>query len=109
MNTKIIAYLWLFILIVTELVGETFLTKWVKESTINNMYFGVFCYMLIPFLFITVIRHFNNNLVIANSIWQASNLIIATIIGIYIFNESITKCQYVGIAFAVIANILLMY
>ena len=52
---------------------------------------------------------FNNNLVIANSIWQASNLIIATIIGVYLFNESITKCQYLGIIFAIIANVLLMY
>jgi len=109
MNTKLIAYIWLFILIIVELAAETFLTKWIKYSTINNMYLGVFCYILIPFLFVIVIRQFNNKLVIANSIWQASNLIIATIIGVYLFNESITKYQYLGIMFAIIANVLLMY
>ena len=102
----------LTILIVALLLGaEVGAEYFIKEFTDRNkVYFivlGVVLYLLIPFLLWWLLKT-QKSLTVANTVWQALNIVAVTLLGYWVFKESLSPWQIAGVCLAVVATVLVM-
>ena len=78
---------------------------WSISSSKATFVYAMLFYSMGGMLFILSLKH--TGLVIANMLWTCSTMIGFLFIGLYLFNESLTTLQTIGIAFGAISILLL--
>tara|TARA_B100000902_G_scaffold376314_1_gene407270 strand:+ start:112 stop:459 length:348 start_codon:yes stop_codon:yes gene_type:complete len=97
-------HIWVFILVIAVL--ETIAMGIIEESANKrNKYFliGILMYTLIAYILYEILKV--GNVAITNALWNATTVILVSLMGIFYFNEKFSIYQYIGLAFAVLAII----
>jgi spermidine export protein MdtJ len=102
----------LTILIVALLLGaevgaEYFIKEFTDRNKVYLIVLGVVLYLLIPFLLWWLLKT-QKSLTVANTVWQALNIVAVTLLGYWVFKESLSPWQITGVCLAVVATILVM-
>ena len=98
------SHIWVFILVIAVL--ETIAMGIIEESANKrNKYFliGILMYTLIAYILYEILKV--GNVAITNALWNATTVILVSLMGIFYFNEKFSIYQYIGLAFAVLAII----
>ena len=93
-------------LIITIAIIETFAMSTIEYSANNknNYYiFGVFLYGIVAYILYKIL--ISGKLAITNALWNATTVILVTLVGIFYFKEKFSFYQYIGLAFAILAII----
>jgi spermidine export protein MdtJ len=97
-------HVWIFILVIAVL--ETIAMGIIEDSANkHNKYFliGILMYTLIAYILYEILK--SGNVAITNALWNATTVILVSLMGIFYFNEKFSIYQYIGLAFAVLAII----
>lgn len=97
----------LLALVVIEIIAEVCIKEYDKSSRTKLILIGVFLYLFIPLLFLALIKQ-TEELIIANTLWQVSNIILVALVGYYYFKEKLSKYQWAGVALSLVVVGLLM-
>ena len=95
---------WLFILLIAVL--ETIAMGVIEDSANKrNRYFiiGIFIYCIVAYILYEILK--DGNIAITNALWNATTVVLVTLMGIFYFDEKFTIFQYIGLAFAILAVI----
>ena len=96
--------IWILILIIAVL--ETIAMGIIEDSANKrNKYFliGIVIYTFIAYILYEILKF--SNVALINALWNATTVILVTLLGIFYFNEKFTIYQYIGLGFAVLAII----
>ena len=94
-------------LLLLEVAAETAIKEWTVSRRAFFLAGGVAAYVLVAFaLAYSLLRV--PQLSIVNAVWQTSNLVILSVLGVLVYKEKLSERQKLGIALAVIASVLLM-
>ena len=94
--------LWFMILIIAVL--ETTAMGIIEDSANkHNKYFiiGILIYAIVAYILYIILK--KGNVAITNALWNATTVVLVTLMGIFYFNEKFTTYQYIGLAFAILA------
>jgi multidrug transporter EmrE-like cation transporter len=94
-------------LVILEIIAEVCIKEYDKSSKTKLILIGVFLYLFIPLLFLALIKQ-TDELIIANALWQVSNIILVAIVGYFYFKEKLSKYQWAGIVLSIFVVGLLM-
>jgi multidrug transporter EmrE-like cation transporter len=86
--------------------GEFFSKMFANTSLSKFGFLALLFYMLNASCFLPAIKKFNS-LSILGTIWNIGYMIITLFVGIFIFGESLTTLQIIGIIFGIISIVLL--
>ena len=69
----------------------------------KNNYFiiGLVFYMIVGIILYHVLKI--GNLAITNALWNATTVVLVTLVGIFYFKEELSNYQYIGLLFAIFA------
>ena len=104
-NPKLLAWLWLVLAIITEVLGSSFL------KLAQNMSYG----FLVTAFFICVSYYFIGlaikqiSVSVAYAMWEVLGVICIVLIGIWYFDENLALVQYAGIVCAVVGILLINF
>ena len=104
-NPKLLAWLWLLLAIITEVLGSSFL------KLAQSMSYG----FLVTAFFICVSYYFIGlaikqiSVSVAYAMWEVLGVICIVLIGIWYFDENLAIVQYAGIACAVVGILLINF
>ena len=105
LNPKLLAWLWLLLAIITEVLGSSFL------KLAQSMSYG----FLVTAFFICVSYYFIGlaikqiSVSVAYAMWEVLGVICIVLIGIWYFDENLAAVQYAGIACAVVGILLINF
>ena len=105
LNPKLLAWLWLLLAIITEVLGSSFL------KLAQSMSYG----FLVTAFFICVSYYFIGlaikqiSVSVAYAMWEVLGVICIVLIGIWYFDENLAFVQYAGIACAVVGILLINF
>lgn len=106
MNLENILYL--ILLVVVELLTVTSIKYWSINKKTVYLALGIIGYILVSIIF-AIISVKNPDITIINGLWQMFNIIFVSIIGIVLYKEKLSTVHYIGIIFAVISSVLLLF
>ena len=108
MNWQVII---IFIFIIFfEILAIYYITEWSEKQSSFLILNGIVAYILVALLLaMLLLRITSKKLAIANGLWQVINLILITILGIFIYQNKLLWYQWFGIGLAILATILLSY
>ena len=104
-NTIILLFLGI---VIFEILALYLLTEWSIHNKPYTFILGVLAYILVAIQFAYIMKLAKNKLALINALWQIINLIFITLLGVYLYKEKLSSCQYVAIVLAIIAVILLL-
>ena len=93
-------------LIITISIIETFAMSTIEYSANNknNYYiFGILLYGIVAYILYRILIH--GKLAITNALWNATTVILVTLVGVFYFKEELNKYECIGIFFAILAVI----
>lgn len=93
---------WTLILLIAVL--ETFAMGIIEDSANKrNKYFifGILIYCIVGYILYEILK--SGNIATTNALWNATTVILVSLMGIFYFDEKFTTYQYIGLAFAVLA------
>ena len=93
-----------FILLIAIL--ETIAMGVIEDSANKrNKYFiiGIFIYVIVAYILYEILK--DGNVAVTNALWNATTVILVSLMGIFYFDEKFTIYQYIGLGFAVLAII----
>ena len=96
--------IWTLILIIAVL--ETIAMGIIEDSANkNNNYYllGIVIYALVAYTLYEILK--SGNVAVTNALWNATTVILVSLMGIFYFEEKFTIYQYIGLGFAVLAII----
>ena len=105
LNPKLLAWLWLLLAIITEVLGSSFL------KLAQSMSYG----FLVTAFFICVSYYFIGlaikqiSVSVAYAMWEVLGVICIVLIGIWYFDENLAAVQYAGIVCAIIGILLINF
>jgi len=97
----------LITLVVIEIIAEVCIKEYDKSPKTKLILIGIFLYLFVPLLFLALLKQ-TEELIIANTLWQVSNIILVALLGFYYFNEKLSKYQWAGVALSLVVVGLLM-
>ncbi len=102
-KSLLVAWLFLFLAIITEVTGTSFLAS----ATRNSNYIGyiVMAIAIALSYFFLALSTKKISIGVAYAIWEGLGLTMLTIIGILIFNESVSFMEFLGLIAAIIGII----
>lgn len=105
---KLNVLLCLLLLITVELITVSLIKKWSTDK--NDMYLvlGIIGYMMVGLLF-SYILTIEKEIIIVNTLWQIANILLVSAIGFFVFKESLTPIQAVGVTLAILSMFLLSF
>ncbi|MGR3762865.1 DMT family transporter [Rossellomorea sp. NS-SX7] len=89
-------YLLLIISILCEVTGATFMKHADGFSDYRAGIMVVICYALAVTLYIFIVKE--NEIGIINALWSGGGTMLVTLLGIVLFNESVTLSKFLGLA-----------
>ena len=96
--------IWALILVIAVL--ETIAMGIIEDSANknNNYYFlGILIYTLVAYTLYQILK--TANVAITNALWNATTVILVSLMGIFYFEENFTFYQYIGLGVAILAII----
>ena len=98
---------WLFLIlaIVTEVIGTNAL-KWFEADILRYFFMAVFIATSYYFMGLAVKKI---SISVAYAMWEALGIILITLIGIFVFNETLSFYQKLGICLSIIGIILINF
>lgn len=103
LNPKLLAWLWLLIAIITEVLGSSFL-KLAQSMSYGFLVTAFFICVSYYFIGLSIKRI---SVSVAYAMWEVLGVLCIVLIGIWYFDENLALVQYAGIA-CVIAGIMLI-
>ena len=97
----------LIALVTIEIIAEVCMKEYNESPKTKLILIGIFLYLFVPLLFLALLSQ-TNELIIANTIWQISNIILVALVGYYYFKEKLSGYQWVGVALSLVVVVLLM-
>ena len=94
--------IWALILVIAVL--ETIAMGIIEDSANkNNMYYllGILIYTLVAYTLYQILK--SGNVAVTNALWNATTVILVSLMGIFYFEEKFTFYQYIGLGFAGLA------
>ncbi len=89
-----------------EYIGDSNFKKYARLNKMNYLFFGLFAYIVMIMLLIYLLR--KSNVMYMNSLWDATSIIMETILAYILLNETMSNnYQYGGLLLVVIGIILL--
>ncbi len=99
-------YIWLIVSTIIALLPLIFIKKYIQNNKIIYLVISMILYFL---LMMSYVKLFNlSELSSAYTILQILQILIVLLIGVFIFNESITIYKVIGIIFGIISVYLLL-
>lgn len=98
-------YFIVFLILLTETTAMSFLKEYSETSSTLALLIGIACYMVVSLLLIRSFRY--EGMGIVNVLWSAFSVIFVVAVGIFLFGETISKIEAVGIAFVLSGVVLL--
>ena len=65
--------------------------------------FGILLYGIVAYILYRILIH--GKLAITNALWNATTVILVTLVGVFYFKEELNKYECIGIFFAILAVI----
>ena len=96
----------LWFMILTIAVLETIAMGVIEDSANKgNKYFiiGIIIYCIVAYILYEILK--DGNIAITNALWNATTVVLVTLMGIFYFDEKFTIYQYLGLGFAILAVI----
>ena len=96
--------MWSFI--ITLAIIETLAMSTIEYSANNknNYYlFGILLYGIVAYILYRILV--SSKLAITNALWNATTVILVTLVGVFYFKEELNKYECIGIFFAILAVI----
>ena len=105
---EIIIIILLAAIIIVETIGAVLLNKASKHENNLLLVLGIFAYIFVAILFYWLVK-IEKNMAVVNTIWQAANIVIVTLISYFMFKENLNNMQILGIIFAFVGILLINY
>ena len=96
--------MWSFI--ITLAIIETLAMSTIEYSANENNYyyiFGILLYGIVAYILYRILV--SSKLAITNALWNATTVILVTLVGVFYFKEELNKYECIGIFFAILAVI----
>tara|TARA_B110000114_G_C14984934_1_gene354096 strand:+ start:278 stop:637 length:360 start_codon:yes stop_codon:yes gene_type:complete len=77
----------------------------IKDKS-SQLLLGVIGYIFVALLFYLFLKYFRGSFAFANAMWQIGNIIIITLVSIFLFNTKLNYIQWLGFLFLIIGLIL---
>ncbi|HVW66921.1 MAG TPA: SMR family transporter [Candidatus Peribacteraceae bacterium] len=98
-------YIIVFLILVMETTAMSFLKEYSETSGTVALGLGIACYMGVSLLLIRSFRY--EGMGIVNVLWSAFSVIFVVAVGIFLFQETISGIETIGIAFVLSGVVLL--
>ena len=105
LNPKLLAWLWLLIAIITEVLGSSFL-KLAQSMSYGFLVTAFFICVSYYFIGLSIKRI---SVSVAYAMWEVLGVICIVLIGIWYFDENLAFVQYAGIACAIVGILLINF
>lgn len=92
-------------IVIIETIGQYFLKKYQKEAKFYFLMIGCVCFVLMAIL-ISRGLHFDK-LIVVNMLWAAVSTLVLTAMGWFLFNETLSWVQGLGVAVILLGMFLL--
>lgn len=109
----VISGILLIILIIVEAFSESLIRYSITNKPLGfikkkseQLSLGVIGYIGVAFLFYLFLKYFKGSFAFANAIWQIGNIIIITLISMFLFNTKLNTFQWIGFSLLIIGLIL---
>jgi multidrug transporter EmrE-like cation transporter len=86
--------------------GEYYSKVFANNSKISYGVIATLCYVVTCVLWLPVLR-INNSLSVMTTLWTVFYVLIAVVVGVFLFQESLSMFNVVGIVLAVVACVFL--
>lgn len=95
------------VLLSLEAGAETMLQSSIHGSSGNFMKLvgGISLYAAVGVAFWLVLKFSGSNLTVTNALWQTTNIVVITLIGVLAFGNALRPIEWIGVLLAVIASI----
>ena len=95
------AIVYLFLLIIVEILAWYFLKKQHIEQNENYTLLFFFTFALIPWILIRLVKL--EGIAITNTYWNIASTLLVLFLGYFIFKEELNNAQYIGIALGIVS------
>ena len=103
----------LLVLILVEAISESLIRYSITSKSLGfiksksvQLSLGVLGYIAVAFLFYLFLKYFKGSFAFANAIWQIGNIILITLISMFLFNTKLNFVQWIGFSLLIIGLIL---
>ena len=103
----------LLVLILVEAISESLIRYSITSKSLGfiksksvQLSLGVIGYIAVAFLFYLFLKYFKGSFAFANAIWQIGNIILITLISMFLFNTKLNFVQWIGFSLLIIGLIL---
>ncbi|RDU71532.1 QacE family quaternary ammonium compound efflux SMR transporter [Helicobacter anseris] len=100
------AWIFLILAIITEVLGTTSLKLFENEKILSYAFMGIFIIISYVFMGLAVKRI---SIGIAYAMWEALGIVLISLLGIFLFDETLSFYQKMGIIFSVSGIILINF
>ena len=94
-------------LLTVEIIAELLLQRWAKTNVTMWLVFGMIAYVSLALLFANAMKH--ANLTTMNTAWQCGNVVIISLIGVFVLKEELSLLQKVGVCLAFLSTSLMFF
>lgn len=94
-------------LLTVEIVAELLLQKWAKTDTSIWLGLGIIAYVSLALLFANAMKR--SNLTTMNTAWQCGNVVVVSLIGVFLLKEKLSVPQKVGVCLAFVSTSLMFF
>jgi drug/metabolite transporter (DMT)-like permease len=101
-----ISFLWLMVASLFYAAGEYYSKRWADHGGWYNIAMLFVTYMVGVALWLPALK-ITKTLAVTGMLWLMLAILTATLLGIFMFEEKLTACQWTGVAMAIIACVLL--
>ena len=103
----------LLVLILVEAISESLIRYSITSKSLGfiksksvQLSLGILGYVAVAFLFYLFLKYFKGSFAFANAIWQIGNIILITLISMFLFNTKLNFVQWIGFSLLIIGLIL---
>ena len=95
------------VLLSLEAGAETMLRGAANDSTGNivKLLGGIGLYAAVGLAFWLALKFSGANLTVTNALWQTTNIVVITLIGVFAFGNNLKPIEWIGVVLATVASI----
>lgn len=93
--------------LLAEVGAEVILHKYAKSASRFYLGLGVLLYVVLALLFAHAMR--SSTLTSFNTAWQCANVVLVSVVGIFLLGERVSRSQAIGVVLAAVAMVLMFF
>jgi len=105
--TLIPVWIWWTVALVLYAVGEWIAKRWSEDQLIHLGMLSLLAYTVSSTCWLGIMAH-SKKLTLMSTLWEIGSLLLAAVVGVLLFGETLTPTQWIGFFLAIIAGILLI-